>query len=105
MSKPAKFNIVARPAKREEGSAFWSTSFFLFDSDANTGAQRFEAEGETPAHVREHVRTILAGLPLAEEFQGWSVVAQKPADVKRWPNGFKAAFERGSWIVKAEVTA
>lgn len=86
--------VTARPSKQEKGSSFWSTSFMLMGSLESQGAHRFDVTGKTPQDVMIEAMRVLDGIELAEEFQGWSISVAKPAG--RWPNGFKAAFERWS---------
>lgn len=90
MVKLKDFEVTARPSKKEASSAFWSTSFMLFASDEETGAQRSILQATTPSALALNIMDWLDTLPLAEEFQGWSFSVQPVSD--RWPAGFKAPF-------------
>lgn len=89
--------VTARPSKKDSTGPFWSTSFMLFGSLEEQGAFETEISGSTAEGVREMATRWARTLDLPEEFQGWSLSVAKPA---RWPAGFKAAFERNSFIVQ-----
>jgi hypothetical protein len=90
-----KLTFTARPATKTAGSAFWSTKMDPFN---DTDKETIELMGETPGDMADMAEAWVSTLELAEEFNGWTVTADKVG--ARWPNGFKARFGDRTFTIR-----
>ena len=102
MPTPKTLNATFRPTRKENGSPFWVTSYWLFD-DPDKIVVEFTVT--TPAELALAIKDKAdnLGAPTIEgaDETAWSVSVRPTTS--RWPNGFKKMFGSNSIVRPAPL--